>query len=308
MLYKVLREPLLHFLVGGLSLFILFEFLADPVDSVDDNVIVVDREALLTFMQYRMKSFQREKASAQLNTLSTTELQALIDEYTHEEAVYRKALELGLDRNDYVIKRRLMQKLEFINTGFVTSSTALSAEEVREYYESNRSDYYVEPYATFTHVFFGADTRGGDEADVLAEQALKTLNEKPVPFHEAPRHGERFLYHTNYVERTVDFITSHLGTEMTRALFELKPDDARWRGPFRSAYGSHLVMLTRKMAGKQPPLEDIEPRVRSDARQARIRTKSEQALQAIVQQYEVRVGLIREGEEVSRPKDAVQAQ
>ena len=45
---------------------------------------------------------------------------------------------------------------------------------------------------------------------------------------------------------------------MAEAIFSLEPDELVWQGPFESPYGAHLVLLTRKVAGRLPPLSEIE--------------------------------------------------
>ena len=52
---KILTEPLLHFLLLGVGLFVLFEFVAGGEESYDENVIVVDKDTLLTFVQFRAR-------------------------------------------------------------------------------------------------------------------------------------------------------------------------------------------------------------------------------------------------------------
>ncbi len=50
---KILRDPLVHFLVLGLGLFVLFDLVASDDATYDSKVINVDLDALLTFVQYR---------------------------------------------------------------------------------------------------------------------------------------------------------------------------------------------------------------------------------------------------------------
>jgi parvulin-like peptidyl-prolyl isomerase len=75
---------------------------------------------------------------------------------------------------------------------------------------------------------------------------------------------------------------------MAEEIFALEPDAASWRGPLESPYGYHLVLLTRKVEGRYPDLEEVRERVRSDAEQAEIDTMQDKAIQAIVDTYEVR--------------------
>ena len=289
----ILREPLVHFLAIGAALFVLFDLVAPEESNLDSKTIVVDRDALLTFVQFRSKAFNPEVAAARLDALGDAELSRLIDDYVREEALHREALALGMDQNDYVIKQRLIQSLQFITNGFVSAAVDVSDEEIAEYYEANRDDYYVDPYVTFTHVYFSNDRHGREQARQLAETQLAELNDQNVPFSESTRHGERFLYNVNYVERTEDFIASHFGKAMAAAVFELEPDDSRWYGPFESAYGHHLVMLTKRTEGVYPPLDEIADSVREDALRIKLDEQNDRAVQAIVDTYDIRMGDVR---------------
>ena len=290
---KLLREPLVHFLAIGVALFVLFDLIAPEDDDLDSRTIVVDRDALLTFIQFRSKAFNPEVAASRLAALQEAELDLLIKDYVREEALHREALALGMDQNDYVIKQRLIQSIQFITNGFVNAAVDVSDEEVAEYYEANKDDYYVDPYATFTHVFFSSDRHGREQAMNLAESKLAELNDKRVPFAESMQHGDRFLYNVNYVERTEDFVASHFGATMGQAVFALEPDDGRWHGPIESAYGYHLVMLTKRTDGFYPPLEEIVDAVREDALRLTLVRANDKAVQAIIDTYDVRMGDLR---------------
>ena len=285
----LLRQPLLHFLLIGLGMFVLFELVAGDRFEGDGRVIVVDREALLTFVQFRAKAFQPGAAAARLDALSEAELQRLIADYVREEALHREALALGMDANDYIIKRRLIQKVEFITNSFVDETVELSDADIESHYTQNSRDYYVEPFVTFTHVFFDGSRRPQPELQDLAGGKLAELNERSTPFSESGRHGDRFLYHTNYVERTPEFVASHFGAEMAQQIFSLEPGTETWHGPYRSPYGLHLVLLSKRTEGRTPELAEVRERVADDARRVVVRERNEAAIQSIVDAYEVRL-------------------
>jgi hypothetical protein len=56
----------------------------------------------------------------------------------------------------------------------------------------------------------------------------------------------------------------------------------------------HLVLLTRTAEGRYPELVEIEAGVRDDAEREAIATLKDQAIQAIVDTYEVRRSFERE--------------
>lgn len=291
-LTKLIKQPLLHFLLLGIALFLVFEYSSTKNNnSSNDKLIVIDRGTLLTFMQYRSKAFNEQHFSQQLDTMSKQERQRLINDLVHEEVLYREALYLQLDDNDYVIKRRLIQKLEFLTKGFITADSNLTEADINTYYDEHKDEYYVQPYVTFTHVFFDHERLDRHQANVLAKKTLEQLNKDQVSFSQGIQYGDRFLYHANYVERTPDYVSSHFGAEMAESIFKLLPNDKQWRGPYESPYGLHLVMLTKNEPGRYPQVTEIYGWVKDDAEQAMVRTKTEAAINEIIRSYDVKVVL-----------------
>lgn len=289
MLKRILKEPLLHFLIVGTLLFVVFAYRSGDEASDAPNQIVVDHATLVSYMQYRSKVFDLERIEDLLNGISEEELDTLVKEYVREEALYREAKALELDKADYFLRRRLIRQLDFLNEGVISSTASLTEEELQEYLNVNQERYVVSPEITFTHVFFSAEDRNDAETLVLAEKKLTDLNATKVPFHEALSHGDRFLYHANYVNKQTDEIESHFGTEMQEQLFALEANDQQWHGPFRSTYGYHLAMITMQKPGYTPTLDEVRERVELDAIQARIDVELERIKQSIVDSYDVTI-------------------
>ncbi len=296
MLLKFVKDPLAHFLALGLGLFLIFAVLNPDSGGQDDpKLIRVDRDALLTLIQFRAKTFQPEMAEARLEALSQEQLQSLIDDYVREEALYREAIALGLDANDYIIKRRIIQKIDFIAQGFADATITIGEDELKAYYDANRDRYREQAFITFTHVFYSTEHRTAAEAKALAEEKLATLRSDAALFSDAPKYGDRFPYGVNYVERTRDHVESHFGGDMASALFSLDPADGIWRGPFLSSYGTHLVMVINRKDARYPPLDEVRDRVEADLNSERRKKQSEKMIKAIVDTYTIEVDL-REGD------------
>ena len=287
---KILKDPLAHFLVAGILLFVVYSFFNPGNDDSDDQKsIIVDKGALLNFIQYRAKAFDTKRFETILANMSKIELQRLIDEYVREEVLYREAIGLELGKDDYIIRRRMTQKVEFITRGFTEASLKLSDGDIRKYYLDNKNNYAIAPHVTFTHVFYESERRGHEQALLLAKAKLQELNELQVAFADAPKHGDRFYYHLNYVERTSDYVTSHLGPQAASNIFELEPSDTKWRGPYKSPYGYHLVMLTKTVKRRIPKLVEIRNRVSEDAKRAQINRNVDQAIGKIIKNYNVKI-------------------
>ena len=86
------KDPLVHFIVAGI-VFILLS-LVRPLQQ--DDRIVADRQALLSFIQYRNKAFEPALAASMLDRMNRDERGRLIHDYIREEALYRDAMKLGL--------------------------------------------------------------------------------------------------------------------------------------------------------------------------------------------------------------------
>ena len=110
MLRRFLREPLVHFLVLGGLLFAVLSFVGGGA-GVADRKIVVTAADIGRLSQQFLRTWNRPP--------SAEELQNQIDSYIREEVLYRTALSLGLDKDDFIIRRRLRQKMEFLFEGAI---------------------------------------------------------------------------------------------------------------------------------------------------------------------------------------------
>lgn len=288
---RLLRDPLVHFLLGGVLLFVVYEqAVADGTAAYGERSVVVDRAALLKFIQYRTKAFEPRVAAQRLDSMPAAERQQLIEDFTREEVLYREAIAMGMDKEDYIIRRRLVQKVEFITQGVVEASTSVDQAELGSYLARHQARYTVDASITFTHVFFDASKHGSEEAERLAKNALGELRRAGGEFADAPKYGERFLYYLNYVERTREFVASHFGEPMTAALFRISPGET-WQGPFLSPYGAHIVMVTERRDERESGLDEIRSRVLEDARVDMQREGLEEAIAEIVDSYNIRIEL-----------------
>ena len=127
---KLVREPLLHFAVGGAILFGGYAWLNrdQPATSYLEPIRIGDGE-----IAWLSGTWSRQW----LRQPSSHELHGLVADLVTEELFAREAQEMGLGENDTIIRRRLAQKLKFI-----VEDTARLIEpgeaELRAYYEAHR--------------------------------------------------------------------------------------------------------------------------------------------------------------------------
>ena len=97
---RAIREPLVHFLLAGAAIFVVFGNESAP----DERRIAIDAPRIERLAGQFAQSFRRAPSPA--------ELDALIREDVKDEVYYREALRLGLDRDDEVVRKRMRRKME----------------------------------------------------------------------------------------------------------------------------------------------------------------------------------------------------
>jgi hypothetical protein len=285
-MYRILREPLLHFLLLGIGMFVVFAYL-NPSSMDDPRRISVSRADLLTFMQYQARAIDGERLNIILDQLPEDKMQEVIDDYVREEVLYREAKSLGLDRYDYTAKRRLVQRMEYTLRDLV-DSVDISQETLSKYYAQHQAAYYVESEITFTHVFISTKNRVPEAALLVAERTLQQLQQRRELFNHATSYGDRFLYHSNYIGKGAQAVLDHFGADFQQQVFALNEDTLNtWQGPILSEYGYHLVQVASIKKGYQPELKEVYARVMSDAQRYEQQKLLDGAIDVIVADYKI---------------------
>jgi hypothetical protein len=268
-LSQLAREPLVHFLVISVLL-IGGERLINSDSYSDSNYsILVDDKVLSQYLQQQAKTFRADQAEKVLAEMSEDQYQILVDDYVRGEVLYREALELNLDRDDPIIRRRLIQKMDYLAQGFYDQLEKITEADLKEFFQERKEDYREPASATFTHIFISSqdNSLSKDKSEALA--LLSVINEDKVPFENAGRYGDRFLYNRNYVNRDSQEIASHFGRSFGQQLFSLEAVNSNserlWQGPLRSDYGWHLVLVTKLSESRIPSLSEISRIVLADA-------------------------------------------
>ena len=243
-LRKLLREPLLHFLLIGAAIFAAYLILAPrQIQSTGYTIALTNDDLRQIDLGFAAK-WRREPTPAEWHDL--------IEEQVREEILYREGLKLGLDQGDEIIKRRLGQKLDFLMDD-VSSLRDPSEAELRAWYGHNGSQFAEPSRVTFCHVYFSPDA-GGPQAQNRAKLALTKLS--PNPSCKATRSiGDRFSDFDYYADRTPEEVVSVFGTEFSNALFKLKPGE--WEGPVQSGLGWHLVLIESLTPGRVPKFNEV---------------------------------------------------
>lgn len=244
------REPLLHFLLIGAVLYAADAASSAGADGTTDEAPIVVGPAL---------------SGAPPDEVAR---------YVEREALYREARRLGLDRGDLIIRRRLIQKMEFLIDDLAAPAPPTEA-ELQAWLAAHADRYRRPRRVTIEHVYFSRDRRG-EAAEADARRALAD----PEGAAGDPYLGGRVLR-----GRTESDLARELGGAFAAAVVDLEP--GRWHGPIPSAYGLHLVRVTAVEPARAATLDEVRARVEADLREARRAEAAAAARREIVARYRV---------------------
>ena len=258
MLRRLLREPLVHFLVLGALLFAASGFVGGGA-GVSDKKIVVTAADIGRLSQQFLRTWNRPP--------SAEELQTQIDEYVREEVLYRTALALGIDKDDLVIRRRLRQKMDFLMEGAIPEP---QDNQLLAYFHSHESRFLLEPTISFRQILV-SDDRG-----TAAEHDAQLLLMKLIAAKSADLEGgDPSLLPESLDAAPLSRVSDQFGADFARSLTGVKR--GQWAGPLRSAYGYHLVFVTAFTRAHLPRFTDVRPAVErewlTEARTAAVDTQ-----------------------------------
>jgi len=273
---KWTREPLVHFAILGTLLFLTYAVASD-LFAVDEAHRVVIDEPEIEFLADRwQRQWQRPPTA--------DELSAMVDARVREEVLYREAQAMGLEQNDVVVRRRMVQKMELLSQDLALLADPTD-QELRAYFDENREEYRVPPRISFSHVYFNADRRGeatlGDAERVLAEILAQTPQAAA-----APERGDRFMLAYDYSLRTPVEVQQAFGGRFAAEVFELGPG---WHGPVISGYGVHLVHITERVESRLPEYEEVRDRLVNDFNRMRSDRAKDALYEGLSERYEIEI-------------------
>ncbi len=247
-----LREPLIHFLMIGAALFLLYQYVQPTRGTgTSSKQIVLSLENLTQLVQLFQSQWRREPTPEEFSRLVENKIQG--------EILYREALAMGLDRDDEIVKRRMAQKMQFLAED-VAAAREPSTAELKAWYEKN-SDKFAQPNrVSFRHLYFSPDRRG-EGARTDAERALKKLAGQPQDSKLAKSLADPFMFQDYYRDRAPDYLGKEFGPQFVQAVEKLVPGS--WQGPIESGFGWHLVFVDTVIPGRVPAFEEIEPDVKT---------------------------------------------
>ncbi len=266
---KLIREPLFHFFILGGLLFALYAFLNRGAMQAPDE-IVVDQARLDGLEAVFERTWQRPPTDV--------ELRRLLDGWVREEVLYREGLAAGLQEDDTVVRRRVVQKMQFMSEGMATSA-APSEAELEAWLQSHADAYRLAPRYTLQQVFF--EPQGDPQARrARIDAGLAALREG-----RADGVGDTTLLPARLEDASANEYARIFGEAFADGLAALP--EGRWSGPVESGYGQHLVRIESRTPGRMPDLAEVRPQVERDLTRARGDEVAEALYQGLRSRYKV---------------------
>jgi hypothetical protein len=242
-LARLVREPLLHFLLLGGVLFAIFGRGGPSDAGIADRHIMVSEADISRLAVGFSRTWNRPPA--------TDELEAQIQNYIREEVLYRTALALGLDKDDTIIRRRLRQKMEFL---FEDTVPVPQEAELRAYLQAHLEKFRTQPLISFRQVFVSQSRGANAEAD--ARQILARLLSTASG---AANEGDALLLGDAFTRMPLDRVAALFGESFAQTMAQSAA--GRWVGPLRSTYGLHLVLVADVEPAELPAFEQVRSAV-----------------------------------------------
>jgi len=278
---RVLREPLVHFLLIGIGLFGLYSLVQPAVDD-DLNRIVIT-------------SSQKDQITAQFSRTwmrppTEDEYNSMIESYVRDEVYYREAIALGLDKDDMQIRQRMRQKLDFILED-------LAVEEVNDetlllFLQQHPEKFSQQTQTSFEQLYLNPDKH----QDLFADAAimLQNLRDGANPMTLADPTMLPYAYRL----LTPNEIARQLGDKFALVVEALEPGE--WAGPIYSNLGGHLVKVTKQIPSSLPELAEVRSEVEREYHAQRRQQQKDIAYQKMLEGYEVVIEQTTKGKSANK--------
>jgi len=272
---RILKEPLLHFLLLAAAIFVANGLVAKR-SSGEPGKIVVTQGQLASLVEGFTRTWQRPPTSE--------ELEGLVRDRVRDEVYYREAMALGLDRDDTVIRRRLRQKMEFVSDDIAAQTEPTDA-DLTAYLRAHPDGFRVEQRVTFRQVYLNPEKHGEnlgrDAARLLAQ--LNHLDDKG----DVSALDDSFLLEHQFAALRTSVVATQFGEAFAAQLSGLPP--GRWWGPVESGYGAHLVFVSERTEGRLPALAEVRDEVRREWENAQRLEANERFYQERAKHYTVTI-------------------
>lgn len=178
------------------------------------------------------------------------------DDPGSRDALYERALELGLDRRDLVVRRILVQKMRLLASR--SGEAEVGDDDLQAFLDAHAEEFRSPDRTTFLQAFF-ANRDDGAAALARAGSVLGDLHAGRVDAAAAVAKGDAFALPSRLVGQSRKQVEKVFGADFARRLDETPLDT--WSGPWESPSGRHLVLVEQREPGSVPKLAAVRGRV-----------------------------------------------
>jgi hypothetical protein len=272
---RILREPLLHFLLLGTVIFTVYGLVSKPGSSELGKILISEGQ-IAAMAEGFSRTWRRPP--------TREEIEGLIKDRVQEEVYCREAIAMGLDKDDTVIRRRLRQKLEFV-TDDVAALAEPTDDELSAFLKSHADTFGVQRQFAFSQVYLNPERHGENLARDTAQ--LLTQLQQAGDDADLSELGDSFLLEHKFQSLPASEIIRQFGENFAAKLGELSL--GQWNGPVESGYGAHLVWISERTEGRVPALAEVRDAVRREWANARRLETNEKFYQELLKRYAVTI-------------------
>jgi len=274
-LKRLIREPLVHFLLIGSGIYGFYGIYAGGDIIENERKVTVTAGDIQALADQWTRLWRRPPTG--------DELGGVIRDHVRVKILHREAVAMGLDAGDTVIERRLAQKVELLAKSLITPADPTD-ETLKAWYAENPDSFKQPDLYSITHIFFDPDKREDatlDDAWVALAQ-LKALDQALPNYND---YGDRFMLQNYYPNRSELDLRKLFGSGFVDKVTRLAP--GVWHGPVLSGYGTHLVMVNEVVRRPPPAYEAVKSQIKEQWIAGQVDELSDRFIDNLIARYEI---------------------
>jgi len=260
---SLLKSSVLHFILLGTIVFVAYTHLKPP-----------GRETIHITTQ-TIDALVQQRESITRHPVTPEQRQSIIESHIEDEVLLREAYQRGFDKNDYRVRKRLLNVMRTSLSDIIPEPTAA---QLRAYYAANRERYLTSPSRSFEQIYFSfAGNERPKDPQTFIQQLERTA--------DITKLGEYSLLGNRFTRSTFQSTAGIFGKPFAQAVFELPLN--RWQGPIDSFKGVHYVRVNGNHDPELPPFEQMESYLRTDYLLTKGRESQSGKIEELIKNYEI---------------------
>lgn len=265
---KIIKEPLVLSILAGIFIYIAYTHATGYIDSKNKQIHVSKARIELLKESFR-KTWNRDPTGK--------ELKASVENFVMDEIFFKEAVEMGLDKTDPAVKRRLRQIMELMLDDFATIYP--TEVQLRKYLSDHPEKFRRDSRISFQHVYFPMEDKEKAVSFLIRLQKSLSIDERSA--------ANLLMIPNEFDDESEREIERLFGKYFTGNVFEL--ETGNWHGPVESAYGWHLVNVSNRIKGEVPDLNEIWDVVEREWSVERKKKIKEEQHKVMREQYNVTI-------------------